>query len=464
MPGAPAPDLCPGGSVAIDVQWEDRAFERQYRDRRDRDHGRQRKGKNHMTSSNRGWYAGVDWASSKHDVTLTDDSGAIIGRRIFEHSGTGLAQMADWLLRESGAAAADVQVAIETPHGAVVETLLDRGFSVYSINPKQLDRFRDRFTVAGAKDDRRDADVLASSLRTDARAFRAVEPADPAIVELREWARMADEHGRDLRRYVNRLRDQLQRYFPAFLVLEGDADAAWKLALLELAPTPVMAASLPRAKVARLLKAHHVRCHDANAVLAILRAPAPAVPQATIAAASAHAVALLKSIRLAAEQLKEAHARLNRLTNTPAVSAESASGQMMQRDVAILRSSPGLGRTILATLLTEAPQAVRERDYHALRCHAGIAPVTRQSGKRRYVVRRYACNRRLQSAVYHWARTAVQHDPRSRAKYEALRARGHSWARALRGVADRLLYVACAMLKTGTLHDVNHASAALKPA
>ena len=60
---------------------------------------RQRKGEKHMTKS-RQWFAGVDWASSKHDVTLTDDSGKIIGRRIFEHSGTGLAQMADWLLRE----------------------------------------------------------------------------------------------------------------------------------------------------------------------------------------------------------------------------------------------------------------------------------------------------------------------------------------------------------------------------
>jgi hypothetical protein len=32
---------------------------------------------------------------------------------------------------------------------------------------KQLDRFRDRYSVAGAKDDKRDAMVLADSLRTD---------------------------------------------------------------------------------------------------------------------------------------------------------------------------------------------------------------------------------------------------------------------------------------------------------
>jgi len=424
---------------------------------------RQRKGEKHMTRMSRQWFAGVDWASSKHDVTLTDDSGKIVGRRIFPHSGDGLAQMADWLLRETGATPADVHVAIETPHGPVVETLLERGFSVYSINPKQLDRFRDRFTVAGAKDDRRDADVLASSLRTDGKAFRALAPADPAIVELREWSRMADQHGRDLRRYVSRLREQLQRYFPAFLALGGDDDAAWKLALLELAPTPAMAASLPRAKVARLLKAHRVRCHDADAVLAILRAPAPAVSEATIAAASAHVRAVLKSIRLAAEQLKEANATLDRLTDALAKPEENTSGQIVQRDAAILRSSPGIGRIILATLLAEAPQAVHERDYHALRCHGGIAPVTRQSGKSRYVVRRLACNRRLRNALYHWARLAIQQDARCRAKYEALRARGHSWARALRGVADRLLYVACAMLKAGTLYDANNGSEAIKP-
>jgi transposase len=73
------------------------------------------------------------------------------------------------------------------PNGPVVEALLERRFRVHAINPKQLDRFRDRFTVAGAKDDRRDAHVLADSLRTDRHAFRQVSVDDPVIVELREW-------------------------------------------------------------------------------------------------------------------------------------------------------------------------------------------------------------------------------------------------------------------------------------
>jgi transposase len=376
--------------------------------------------------------------------------------------------MADWLLGESGAAAADVHVAIETPHGPVVETLLERGFKVYSINPKQLDRFRDRFTVAGAKDDRRDADVLGASLRTDPRAFRALEPADPAIVELREWTQMADEHMRDLRRYMGRLREQLRRYFPAFLALGGEDDASWKMALLELAPTPAEAASLPRAKLARLIKAHRVRCHDADAMRAILKAPAPKVSAASVAAARAHVLALLKAARLAAEQHNDALAMLDKLTGALAEpqesSPESPRGQTAQRDAAILLSLPGLGRITLATLLTEAPQAVRERDYHALRCLAGVAPVTRQSGKHRSVVRRHACNRRLRNALFYWARSAVLKDDRCRARYEALRARGKSWGRALRTIGDRLLYVTCAMLRDGTLYDANKGAEAIKTA
>jgi len=103
------------------------------------------------------------------------------------------------------------------PRGPVVESLMERGFAVHSINPKQLDRFRDRLSPAGAKDDRRDARVLASALRTDPHCLRRLEPTDPAIVELREWSRVDEELTRERVRLANRMRDQLWRYYPQFL-------------------------------------------------------------------------------------------------------------------------------------------------------------------------------------------------------------------------------------------------------
>jgi transposase len=125
--------------------------------------------------------------------------------------------------------------------------------------------------------------------------------------------------------------------------------------------------------------------------------------------------------------------------------------------VTILRSLPGVGRIVLATLLAEAAEPLRRRDYHALRALSGVAPVTKRSGKRCIVIMRQACHMRLRSAVYHWARVAIQHDPLSRCRYAELRKRGHSHGRALRSVADRLLAVACAMLDQQTMFDPGRA-------
>src|SRR6516162_3680892 len=190
------------------------------------------------------WFAGVDWASQKHDVWLADANGKRLGKRTFAHSGEGLAQMCDWLVATSGGKPEVIHVAIEVPHGPVVETLLDRGVKVYAINPKQLDCFRDRFSPAGAKDDSRDAETLSSSLRTDRRAFHQVVLADPAIIELREWSRMADDLRADKIRYANRLREQFRRYYPQMLQLGSDLAEEWIFALWEAAPAPAQAARL----------------------------------------------------------------------------------------------------------------------------------------------------------------------------------------------------------------------------
>ena len=130
-------------------------------------------------------------------------------------------------------------------------------------------------------------------------------------------------------------------------------------------------------------------------------------------------------------------------------------------DAAILLSLPGIGTRVLATLFAEGSDAVRRRDYDALRCLCGVAPVTRRSGKSLLVIQRRAAHDRLRDAVFYWSRVAVQRDPVSHGKYQPLRARGHGHARALRSVADRLLNVACAMLRDGTCFDAHRAGMVL---
>ena len=97
------------------------------------------------------WFVGIDWASQSHQVCLIDAHGECLGERAIAHGGPGIEELCDWLIARTGGTPEVIGVAIEMTQGPVVEALLERGFCVYGINPKQLDRFRDRFTVAGAK-------------------------------------------------------------------------------------------------------------------------------------------------------------------------------------------------------------------------------------------------------------------------------------------------------------------------
>ena len=406
-----------------------------------------------MTSEMRRWFAGVDWGSEKHQACLLDDAGAVVGERAFRHDAAGLAALCDWLVSIAGDAGA-VAVAIEVPHGPVVDVLLDHGFAVHAINPKQLDRLRDRFSVAGAKDDRRDARVAAAGLRTDPHLFRPLQVGDPAVIELREWSRLAEELQQERVRLANRIRQQLWRYYPQLLELTDDLTAEWILELWAMAPTPAEAARLRETTIAKLLRQHRIRRLDAAGVLGVLRRPAITVAAGVTEAAVLHLHSLLARLRLANTEFRQAERKLDGLC--AGLSQDASAAADGPCDAAILRSLPGVGTVTLATLLTEAGDPLARRDHAALRTLSGVAPVTKRSGKTRVVVMRYAAQVRLRQAVFHWARVAILHDPKSRSRYDALRARGHSYGRALRGVADRLLGVACVLLRRQILFDADH--------
>jgi transposase len=346
-----------------------------------------------------------------------------------------------------------VAVAIESPRGALVDTLMELGLAVFAINPRQLDRFRDRHTVAGAKDDRRDARVLADSLRTDRPAFRRVQIDHPLIIQIRALSRAEDDLLIDAGRLTNRVRDQVYRLSPGLLSLCTGADEAWFWTLLELVISP---SRVTRSRVDRLLREHRIRRVTADEVLTQLDAPALAAPPGVLDAVRTHLSLLLPQLRVIADQRKRCadhvESLLHELDAQPAADGDSR----QHRDVAILHSLPGIGRKVLATLLAEAARPLAERDYRTLRLWAGTAPVTSWSGKRKtqpFVRMRYACNHRLRQAVYHWSRISLQHDPASRAYYQQLRQRGHRHGRALRSVADRLFRVLIAMLKAGSLYE-----------
>jgi transposase len=400
------------------------------------------------------WYLGIDWGGETHQFCLLDATGRICGERAVAHTTAGVHEAVAWVRSTTGARPQEIAVALETPHGVLVDTLVEQAFPVYAINPKQLDRFRDRFSAGGAKDDRRDAQVAADALRTDRRAFRPVRPDNPLVVQLRELSRMHEDLQVDEGRLANRVRDQLARVHAAWLDLSPAADEPWLWTLLSDAPHPDAWAQLPRRRITPALRAHRIRRLTVEDVIAALRQPRLTVAPGVTDAVAIRIAALLPQLRVVHDQRTTAERQIDRLLEQLAAVDPVEGEPREHRDVEILRSLPGVGRMVTATMLSEAAGPVADRDYPTLRTYGGAAPVTKRSGKRAFFVHmRYGCKRRLRQALYHWSRTSLQRDAAARTYYDGLRARGHSHARALRSVADRWLRILVAMLRTGKLYD-----------
>ena len=342
-------------------------------------------------------YVGIDWATRSHQVCLVA-GGDAPGQREFAHTSDGLSRLAGWLCEQASNPEL-VAVAIEVPHGPVVETLVEQGLSVFSLNPKQLDRFRDRHTVAGAKDDRLDAFVLADALRTDLPKFKPIAVPDPTIVELREVTRCYDNLVTDTHRCVNRLREQLQRFAPHLLELCRAADEPWFWDLVDIAADPAKARVLRRDRVTALLSRHRKRSVSVSDAIAAVRTPPLSVAPGTLEAILWHISVLTPQLRLLHGQAVACRERLGELNTSQGRTSE------------ILVSHTGIGVVIAATIVGEASQAVAESDLGRLRVLAGTAPVTKRSGRSLAVGMRRACNSRLRHMVRQWAFTAARSDP-----------------------------------------------------
>ena len=160
------------------------------------------------------YYIGVDWADAAHAIWVEDEHGTKVLTRTVPHTAEGLAEWSRWL-DEQRAQGIELWAAIERPDGRVVDFLLDHGVVVYPINPKALDRARDRYRVSTSKSDFFDAHVLASFLRTDQAHLQALQPSSEAAQELKLLTRDYSRRVRDQTRLVNQLTATLKEDLPS---------------------------------------------------------------------------------------------------------------------------------------------------------------------------------------------------------------------------------------------------------
>lgn len=380
-------------------------------------------------------YCGIDWAEKTHDVALVDDKGELLAKRHITDDAVGYRILLDLLAEYGDSEENPIPVAIETSRGLLVAVLRAGKRQVFAINPMAVARYRDRHSVSRKKSDPGDALVLANILRTHMHVHRPL-PADSDLARAVAVLASAQQDATWNRQQIaNQLRSLLREYYPAALA----AVESWKNGLcrpeahelLKAAPTPAKAARLTRSQLqAALKRAGRKRGIEAETerLREVLRAECAHQPPLVEDALGQQMLALLIQLSAAC---------------TAADDLARAVEEAFPRhpDAEILLSFPGLGVQLGARVLAEiGDDRTRFADARGLKAYAGSSPVTRASGKKSSITRRWVKNDRLNHAGYLWAFSAITASPGAKAHYRRRRNNHADWhAAAQRNLFNRMI-------------------------
>lgn len=397
-------------------------------------------------------YCGIDWAENHHDIALIDHDGALLAQRRISDDAHGFDQLLE-LLAEHGDTAEDpIPVALETGRGLLVAALRTGRREVYAVNPLSAARYRDRHHLSRAKSDAADARVLADILRTDRHAHRPLPEDSEQVQGLAVVVRAQQDAAWNRQALTNEARSLLREFYPAALEAfhhkqHGLARAEART-VLAAAPTPARAAELSLSQLESALhRAGRQRgiAAEARRLHEVLRAAHARQPTAVEQAMGTRLLALIRQLDAACVAADE-------------LAAEVEASFRAHPDAEILLSFPGLGVLTGARVLAEiGDDRARFADARGLKAYAGSAPITRASGKKRFVGRRFIKNDRLLDAGFLWAFCALTNSPGAKAHYRRRRDHGDWHAQAQRHLFNRMLGQLFHCLQTGRLYDEHRA-------
>ncbi len=141
---------------------------------------------------------------------------------------------------------------VETNHGLLITFLLERGWPVYPVNPRTVDRKR---SASNAKTDAIDAYLLAKTGRADFADLHRLIPDSEKVAELKGLTRDQDSLIQMQTRLVNQLTACLKDYYPVALDLFAKLQQRSTLLFLQSYPTLEAAQAASVEQISQVLKA-----------------------------------------------------------------------------------------------------------------------------------------------------------------------------------------------------------------
>jgi transposase len=388
---------------------------------------------NKQQSESEGFAAliGIDWADQKHDLCLWEcDSGKSESLVINQRPEA----LKEWIsgLRERFGGRA-IAICLEQSRGPLIHALMGYEFVVlYPINPRSLAKYREVFSISGAKDDPTDAALLMELLRKHRHQLR---PWKPDSEQTRLMGRLVEDRRKGVNwrtRLSNQLRAALKDYFPQALELVGEELAsALACDFLLKWPTLEAAQKAPPQTVRKFYYGHNCRRGDLIEKRLKLIAQAQALTSD---------LAIIESSVLKVQMLVRQLRSL--ITDIEKYDQKLAELFPQHPDAPIFQTLPGAG-PVLAPRLLSALGSDRSRYQSAaeFQQYVGIAPVTRRSGKSETVQWRWGCPKFLRQSFHEFAGQSVCRSAWARAYYQQQLHKGNSHHQALRALAFKWIRI-----------------------
>lgn len=364
-------------------------------------------------------YAGIDWASEEHALCVVDGQGTTLEGALYAHTEEGLCELIARMR-----ALEVCRVAIERPDGLLVERLLAAGLTVLPVHPNKLAATRPRYEVSGGKSDGFDAFCLAELARTDSHRLRVLRPHGDETKALRALTRTREDLIGVRVRLANELRAQLDGFWPGAARIFSAVDSQIALAFLRRYPSPDDARGLGEKRLASFLERNgYSGSRSAAELLERLRsAPAGSIGVVEAEARSAAVLGLVSALEPVVGQIAELSSRIGRGVRA------HPDGDVF---APLFRDRKSV--ITIARLIAEiGDDRSRYPTAEALAADAGMAPVARESGKRKVAAFRRACDKRLRGAVACLANSTRHHHPWAQSVYASARDRGLDHPHAIR--------------------------------
>lgn len=386
------------------------------------------------------YYCGIDWSDKTLEYHLRNAKSKVLCKGVVAASVGGLAEL--YSVLERHACPEEIGVAIETCHGAWIQAMLDRGYIIYPVNPKTVERFRQACSANGVKTDKIDSKVLSMFLLTFHKENKPLRPDAPEIIKLRilcqDRLRLTEEHTAK----INELGAVVKCYYPAFVGLFGRMDSDIALDFLIRYPTQSQFKKLSERRFSNWLGRHHYSCpRRIDGMLEKLHAPVFGVAE-HLQEAKKHLICYLsRSLKLLNAEIAERDRQINdHLDGLP--------------ESDWVRSLPGAGNVLAPGLLAclgRDPE--RFSSTGEARAFMGTAPVTFASGNSCSVHFRRGCWKFARRTLQLFAEQSRHQCCWAQAFYEKQRAGGRKHHAALRALAHRWLKILLAMKRTGSCYN-----------